>query len=171
MYQISDGKTVSAYVKQQVKDEVAELAKNGSVPALAVIIVGDDPASKVYVGNKKKACEMTGMKSIEYALDENTSESELLELIGKLNNDKEINGILCQLPLPKHINEETILNSIAVEKDVDAFHPSNVGRIMIGDYDFVPCTPAGIMEMIKEDNQNTIKQIIVILADSKFKND
>ena len=104
MYQIIDGKTVSAYVKQQVKDEVAKLAENGSVPALAVIIVGNDPASKVYVGNKKKACEMTGMKSIEYALDENTSEEELLELIYKLNSDMEVNGILCQLPLPEHIN-------------------------------------------------------------------
>ena len=108
MYNIIDGKTVSAYVKQQVKDEVAILAQNGSVPALAVIIVGNDPASKVYVGNKKKACEMTGMKSIEYALDENTSEAELLELIDKLNSDKEVNGILCQLPLPKHINEDKI---------------------------------------------------------------
>ncbi len=148
MYQLIDGKTVSAYVKQQVKDEVAELSKNGSVPALAVIIVGDDPASKVYVGNKKKACEMTGMKSIEYALDESTSEKELLELIEKLNADKDVNGILCQLPLPKHINEDKIIDAIAPEKDVDGFSAVNVGRIWLGKYEISPCTPMGVIELL-----------------------
>ena len=138
MYQIIDGKTVSAYVKQQVKDEVAKLSESGSVPALAVIIVGNDPASKVYVGNKKKACEMTGMKSIEYALDESTSEAELLELIDKLNNDKQVNGILCQLPLPKHINEDKIIDAIAPEKDVDGFSAVNVGKIWLGKYEISP---------------------------------
>ncbi len=148
MYKIIDGKAVSAYVKEQVKNEVAELAKNGSVPALAVIIVGDDPASKVYVGNKKKACEMTGMRSVEYALPAETTEEELLELIAKLNNDKEINGILCQLPVPKHINEDKIIDAIAPEKDVDGFSAVNVGRIWLGKYEISPCTPMGVIELL-----------------------
>ena len=148
MYKIIDGKAVSAYVKEQVKNEVAELAKNGSVPALAVIIVGDDPASKVYVGNKKKACEMTGMRSVEYALPAETTEEELLELIGKLNNDKEINGILCQLPVPKHINEDKIIDAIAPEKDVDGFSAVNVGKIWLGKYEISPCTPMGVIELL-----------------------
>lgn len=148
MYKIIDGKAVSAYVKEQVKNEVAELAKNGSVPALAVIIVGDDPASKVYVGNKKKTCEMTGMRSVEYALPAETTEEELLELIGKLNNDKEINGILCQLPVPKHINEDKIIDAIAPEKDVDGFSAVNVGKIWLGKYEISPCTPMGVIELL-----------------------
>ncbi len=117
---------------------------------MAVIIVGDDPASRVYVNNKKKACEQIGVYSEEYALPEETTQEELLALIEKLNNDKKINGILVQLPVPKHINEETIINAIKPEKDVDAFHPVNVGKIMVGNFDFVPCTPAGVMELIKE---------------------
>ena len=148
MYKIIDGKAVSAYVKEQVKNEVAELAKNGSVPALAVIIVGDDPASKVYVGNKKKACEMTGMRSVEYALPAETTEDELLELIDKLNKDKEINGILCQLPVPKHINEDKIIDAIAPEKDVDGFSAVNVGKIWLGKYEISPCTPMGVIELL-----------------------
>ena len=148
MNQIIDGKTVSAYVKQQVKEEVAKLSENGRVPALAVIIVGNDPASKVYVGNKKKACEMTGIKSVEYALSENTSEEELLELIDKLNKDKEINGILCQLPLPKHICEDKIIDAIAPEKDVDGFSAVNVGKIWLGKYEISPCTPMGVIELL-----------------------
>ena len=148
MYKIIDGKVVSAYVKEQVKNEVAELAKNGSVPALAVIIVGDDPASKVYVGNKKKACEMTGMRSVEYALPAETTEDELLELIEKLNKDKEINGILCQLPVPKHINEDKIIDAIAPEKDVDGFSAVNVGKIWLGKYEISPCTPMGVIELL-----------------------
>ena len=139
---------VKAYVKEQVKNEVAELAKSCSVPALAVIIVGDDPASKVYVGNKKKACEMTGMRSVEYALPAETTEEELLELIGKLNNDKEINGILCQLPVPKHINEDKIIDAIAPEKDVDGFSAVNVGKIWLGKYEISPCTPMGVIELL-----------------------
>ncbi len=148
MYKIIDGKAVSAYVKEQVRNEVAELSKSGSVPALAVIIVGDDPASKVYVGNKKKACEMTGMRSVEYALPDETTEEELLELIGKLNNDKEINGILCQLPVPKHINEDKIIDAIAPEKDVDGFSAVNVGKIWLGKYEISPCTPMGVIELL-----------------------
>lgn len=143
-----DGKTISSAVKERVRLGVSELREKGISVGLAVIIVGNDPASKVYVANKKKACEALGIISEEYALDESTTEAELLELINTLNAKKSINGILCQLPLPKHLNEKVIINSISPEKDVDAFHPHNVGRIMIGDYDFVPCTPAGIMEML-----------------------
>lgn len=143
-----DGKAISAAVKERVKSGVAELNKKGITVGLAVIIVGEDPASKVYVANKKKACEALGIISEEYALPEATTEAELLALIKELNSKSSINGILCQLPLPRHLDEKLIINSIVPEKDVDAFHPQNVGRIMIGDYDFVPCTPAGIMEML-----------------------
>jgi len=149
MSKLIDGKVISAAVKAKVADGVAELKKQGISVGLAVIIVGDDPASKVYVANKKKACEALGIVSEEYALPENTTEEELLALVDRLNNAKHINGILCQLPLPKHLNEKVIIDSILPEKDVDAFHPANVGKIMIGDYDFVPCTPAGVMEMLK----------------------
>ncbi len=148
MSKIIDGKVISATVKQRVADEVKKLNEKGISVGLAVIIVGEDPASKVYVANKKKACEALGIISEEYALPETTTEQELLELIKELNNKKSINGILCQLPLPKHLDEKLIINSILPEKDVDAFHPVNVGRIMIGDYDFLPCTPAGVMEML-----------------------
>jgi len=129
---------------------VANLKKEGKEIGLAVIIVGDNPASRVYVNNKKKACEYIGINSYEYALKEDTTENELIDLIKTLNNDKKINGILVQLPLPKHINEEAVINTIDVKKDVDAFHPVNVGKIMIGNYDFLPCTPAGVMELIAE---------------------
>ncbi len=122
----------------------------GVHPGLAVIIVGDDPASRVYVNNKKKMCTEIGMLSEEYALPAETTQEELLDLVCTLNSKKEIHGILVQLPLPKHIDEKTVLNAILPEKDVDAFHPVNVGKIMIGDFDFLPCTPAGIMELIAE---------------------
>ncbi len=129
---------------------MAQLKEKGINPGLAVIIVGNDPASRVYVNNKKKACEYVGIYSEEYALDENTSQEELLELIDRLNKDKKISGILVQLPVPKHIDEEIIINAIDPKKDVDAFHPVNVGKIMVGNFDFVPCTPAGVMELIRE---------------------
>lgn len=149
MSNIIDGKAVSRSVKDRIKEEVTALkAEHGVVPGLAVIIVGDNPASRIYVNNKKKACEYVGFDSYEYALPEETTETELLELIKKLNNDEKIDGILCQLPLPKHIDENVIINNIAPNKDVDAFHPVNVGKIMIGDYSFLPCTPAGVMELI-----------------------
>ena len=148
MYKLIDGKVISTAVKERVKNEVSELNKNNISVGLAVIIVGEDPASKVYVANKKKACEALGIISKEYALPETTTQEELLSLIDTLNNDKEINGILCQLPLPHHLDEKLIINSINPEKDVDAFHPVNVGKIMIGDYYFLPCTPAGVMEML-----------------------
>lgn len=145
---IIDGKKVSAEVKEQVRLETLELAKKGIKPGLAVIIVGDDSASRVYVNNKKKACEAVGFLSREYALPATTTQEELLSLVDELNNDKEINGILCQLPLPKGLDEKAVIEAISPLKDVDAFHAINVGKIMIGDYDFLPCTPAGVMEML-----------------------
>ena len=168
MQKIIDGKAISSFVKDRVKNGVEELKNKGISVGLAVIIVGEDPASKVYVANKKKACESLGIVSEEYALPENTTEQELLALINELNNKKSINGILCQLPLPKHLDEKLIINSILPEKDVDAFHPSNVGRIMIGDYDFVPCTPAGIMEMLAYENIDVEGKNCVVIGRSNI---
>ncbi len=168
MAKLIDGKVISAAVKAEVADEVAKLKNQGITPGLAVIIVGEDPASKVYVANKEKACESIGMASFKYALPENTTEAELLELINKLNNDAKVNGILCQLPLPRHLNEELIINSIVPEKDVDAFHPHNVGKIMIGNYDFLPCTPAGIMEMLKFENIDIEGKECVVIGRSNI---
>ena len=149
MAKIIDGKEVSAQVKEQVKEEAAQLkAATGLQVGLAVVIVGNNPASRVYVNNKKKACEAVGFQSFEYALDEDTTQEELLELVEVLNENPQVNGILVQLPLPKQIDEKAIINAISPDKDVDAFHPSNVGRIMIGSYAFLPCTPAGVMELI-----------------------
>ena len=141
-YQILDGKKVSQKVKDSLKEKVAQLKKEGVNPGLAVVIVGDDSASRVYVNNKKKACEYCGIYSEEYALPGETTQEELLELVEKLNNKSDIHGILVQLPLPKHIDEETVINAIRPEKDVDAFHPANVGKIMIGNFDFLPFPPA-----------------------------
>ena len=149
---IIDGKKVSAQLKEQVRIETEELVKKGIKPGLAVIIVGDDPASRVYVNNKKKACEKVGFLSKEFALPATTTQEELLALVNELNEDKEINGILCQLPLPKGLDEKAVIEAISPLKDVDAFHASNVGKIMIGDYDFLPCTPAGVMEMLHSYN-------------------
>lgn len=165
---IIDGKAISASVKERVKQGVTELNAQGISVGLAVIIVGEDPASKVYVANKKKACEALGIISEEYALPESTTEAELLELIDTLNNKKSINGILCQLPLPRHLDEKLIINSILPEKDVDAFHPHNVGRIMIGDYDFVPCTPAGIMEMLEYEGIEVEGKSCVVIGRSNI---
>ncbi len=143
-----DGKAVSAQVRARVAGEVAALREKGVVPGLAVIIVGDDPASRVYVNNKKKACAEVGIRSEEFALPADTTQLQLMALVHQLNERKDISGILCQLPLPKHLEEKQVVEAIAPEKDVDAFHPSNVGRIMIGDYHFLPCTPAGVMELL-----------------------
>lgn len=150
MAKILNGKEVSARIKGELRIEAEELKKQGIMPGLAVIIVGDDPASRVYVNNKKKACEEIGILSEEYALPKETKEEELLALIDRLNDDKKISGILVQLPLPECIDEEKVINRINPKKDVDAFHPVNVGKIMVGNYDFVPCTPAGVMELIAE---------------------
>lgn len=149
MATIIDGKLVSKKVKSDVAEEVSALKEKGITPGLAVIIVGDDPASRVYVNNKKKACAEVGFYSEEYALPAETTMEELLQVIDVLNDRDDIDGILCQLPLPKHLDEKAVIDYIDSSKDVDAFSPVNVGKIMIGDYDFLPCTPAGVMELLK----------------------
>lgn len=148
MAQIIDGKKISAAVKAEVAAGVASLKERGIETGLAVVLVGDDPASRVYVNNKKKACALCGIRSFEYTLPAETKEEELLALVGKLNADPAVNGILVQLPLPPQIDEQKVIAAIAPEKDVDAFTEGNVGRIMIGDYHFLPCTPAGCMTLI-----------------------
>ena len=163
-----DGKQISLEVKERVRLGVQELAAQGVSVGLAVIIVGDDPASKIYVSNKKKACEALGIDSREFALPADTAQADLLELIDRLNKDSHINGILCQLPLPKHLDEKAVIAAISPEKDVDAFHPHNVGRIMIGDYDFVPCTPAGIMEMLAHENISVEGKNCVVIGRSNI---
>lgn len=147
--QIIDGKKVSAQVKEEVRKQTLELKEtHGITPGLAVVIVGDDPASRVYVNNKKKACEVVGFKSEEYALPASTTQEELLKLVNTLNNKEDVNGILVQLPLPEHLDDKAVIEAIYPQKDVDAFHAVNVGKIMLGEYDFLPCTPSGVMEML-----------------------
>ncbi|MGN0487030.1 MAG: bifunctional methylenetetrahydrofolate dehydrogenase/methenyltetrahydrofolate cyclohydrolase FolD [Acutalibacteraceae bacterium] len=148
MFTLIDGKEVSAHVKQQVKQRVEQLRQQGIEPCLAVIIVGDDPASRVYVNNKKKACTATGIKSLEFALPAETTQQELLALIDRLMKDDSVNGILCQLPLPGHIDEKAVIDAIKAEKDVDGFSNENVGKIWLGDYDISPCTPMGVIELL-----------------------
>lgn len=165
MAKIIEGKAVS----QQVKDEIrTEIERDGLSIGLAVVIVGNNQASRVYVNNKKKACEVCGIKSFEYALPEETTEEQLLELVDTLNEDKNINGILVQLPLPKQINEEKIIERISPEKDVDAFHATNVGKIMIGNYAFLPCTPAGVMELIHSTGTEISGKECVVIGRSNI---
>ncbi len=160
MAMIIDGKAISAKVREEIKAEVEKLGKK---PGLAVVIVGEDPASKVYVRNKAKGCAEVGFYSEVHELPENTTERDLLDLIERLNHDDNINGILVQLPLPKHLDEKAVINAIRPEKDVDAFHPVNTGKIMIGDYDFLPCTPAGVMRLLKESGVEVSgKQCVVV---------
>ena len=168
MAEIISGKVVSAAKREEIKNRVAELNNKGKQVGLAVIIVGNNSASRVYVNNKKKACEEVGINSYEYALPEETTQEELLELIKELNTNDEVNGILCQLPLPSHIDEQAVINSISPKKDVDAFHPFNVGHIMIGDYTFLPCTPAGIMEMLKYYNISVNGKKCVVIGRSNI---
>ena len=163
-----DGKVISAHIKQQVKAQVDELKAKGIEPCLAVIIVGDDFASRTYVNNKKRTCEEVGIKSLEFALPAETTQDELLALVDKLNADESVNGILCQLPIPKHIDEKVILNAIKPEKDVDAFHPVNAGHIMIGDCVLKPCTPAGIMEMLKYEGIDVAGKNCVVIGRSNI---
>jgi len=167
-YQILDGKKVSQKVKDDLKQKVSVLKEKGVNTGLAVVIVGDDPASRVYVNNKKKACQYCGIYSEEYALSAQTTEDELLELVSTLNKKDDIHGILVQLPLPKHINEETILNAIDPKKDVDAFHPVNVGKIMIGNFDFLPCTPAGVMELLDDAGIDICGKNCVVIGRSNI---
>lgn len=163
MAKIIDGKHISQEIKDELKQEVAVLKASGRECALAVIQVGNDPASSVYVRNKKKACEYIGIRSLSYELDENTSEDELLALIDKLNADPSVHGILCQLPLPKHMDEDKVIKRISPEKDVDGFHPQNVGALVIGQQGFVSCTPAGIIQLLKHSNiQMEGKHCVVI---------
>lgn len=168
MAKIINGKEISAAVKQRIATEVAQLTEQGTRPGLAVIIVGNDPASKVYVGSKERTCIELGMYSEKYELPENTTEEELLSLVGRLNRDEKIHGILCQLPLPRHLNEKAVIDAIAPEKDVDAFHVQNVGKIMLGDYDFLPCTPAGIMEMLKYSDIDPAGKHCVVIGRSNI---
>lgn len=165
---ILDGKAVSAKVKEEVKAEVEALKKQGVSVGLAVIIVGNNPASRTYVNNKKKACEAAGIVSEEYALPEETTQEELLALVRELNQKDSINGILCQLPLPKQLDEEAVIAAISEKKDVDAFSAVNVGHIMIGDYSFLPCTPAGIMEILRHYNIDVAGKECVVIGRSNI---
>ena len=152
MAKLIDGKRISAEIKDELKREVAEWKAKGKEAALAVIQVGNDPASSVYVRNKKRACEYIGIGSLNYELPEKTTEAELLDLIAELNAKKEVSGILVQLPLPKHMDEDKVIRAIDPAKDVDGFHPQNVGALVIGQKGFVSCTPAGIIELLKRND-------------------
>ncbi len=163
-----DGKIISESIKQRVAAQVNEIKAEGIEPCLAVIIVGDDFASRTYVNNKKKTCDYVGIKSLEFALPQETTQEELLALVEKLNADDSVNGILCQLPIPKHIDEKVILNAIRPDKDVDAFHPVNAGHIMIGDGVLLPCTPAGIMEMLKYEGIEVAGKNCVVIGRSNI---
>lgn len=163
-----DGKAVSAKLRETMKMEVEVLAEDGITPGLAVVIVGEDPASKIYVRNKKKACEEIGIYSEEHALPAETTQEELLALVDKLNKQPDIDGILVQLPLPAHLDEKAVIEAICPEKDVDAFHAQNVGKIMIGDYKFLPCTPAGVMELIKSTGIEVAGKECVVVGRSNI---
>lgn len=165
---ILDGKLTSAKVRQRIKAEVDALPEGVRRPGLAVVIVGDDPASHVYVRNKKKGCEEVGFLSREYALPESTTEEELIALVEELNGDSEIDGILVQLPLPRHLDDKKVIEHIDPSKDVDAFSYHNVGRITVGDYDFLPCTPAGVMELLHEYNIDVSGKNAVVVGRSNI---
>ena len=168
MAKIIDGKALAQSIKENIAREVAALKEKGVTPGLAVILVGDDPASKVYVNNKKKACAQVGIYSEEYLLPADTDEKTLLDLIAKLNADKNISGVLLQAPIPPHLEYRKISETISPDKDVDAFHPYNVGKIMIGDFDFVPCTPAGVIELIKSTGTEIAGKNCVVIGRSNI---
>lgn len=165
---IIDGKRISKEIKEEIRDKVSKLNREGKDVALAVILVGENPASQVYVRNKQKACEFTGIKSLSYNLPEDTSEEELLDLIEELNHRDDVNGILVQLPLPKQINEERILDRIDPKKDVDGFHPVSVGNLSIGRPGYVSCTPAGIIELLKRSDIPMDGKNVVIVGRSNI---
>lgn len=165
---IIDGKRISKEIKEEIRDKVSKLHREGKEVALAVILVGENPASQVYVRNKQKACEFTGIKSLSYNLPEDTSEEELLDLIEELNHRDDVNGILVQLPLPKQINEERILDRIDPKKDVDGFHPVSVGNLSIGRPGYVSCTPAGIIELLKRSDIPMDGKNVVIVGRSNI---
>ena len=166
--QIIDGKAIAAEVREEAGAEVKELQSLGVRVGLAVVIVGDDPASRIYVNNKKKACESLGILSREYALPAQTTQEELLALVERLNGDPTVNGILVQLPLPAHLSSEEVIAAISPLKDVDAFHAQNVGKIMIGDYDFLPCTPAGCMRLIHSTGVDVCGKKCVVVGRSNI---
>lgn len=168
MAKLIDGKAVAVSVRAQVAQEVLQLKAKGITPGLAVVIVGDDPASRTYVNNKKKACAEVGVYSEEYALPASTSQQELLDLVNQLNQKKDIHGILVQSPLPNGLNETAIVEAIQPNKDVDAFHPSNVGRIMIGNFHFLPCTPAGVIELLHSANIDICGKNCVVIGRSNI---
>lgn len=168
MANIIDGKLISTQIKDELKEKVANLKKEGKQITLAVIQVGNDPASTVYVGNKKKACEYIGINSLAYELPEDITEESLLKTIEDLNNDDKVNGILVQLPLPKHIDEDKVIKTIAPEKDVDGFHPSSVGALLIGQEGFLPCTPAGIIQLIKRSGISIEGKECVVIGRSNI---
>lgn len=168
MAQLIDGKRISKEIKEELKQEVAQLKENGRECCLAVIQVGNDPASSVYVGNKKKACEYIGVNSLSFELADTVTEKELLDLIEKLNQDASVHGILCQLPLPKHIDENKVIRAISPKKDVDGFHPENVGALVIGQQGFVSCTPAGIVQLLKRSNVEICGKHCVIVGRSNI---
>lgn len=163
MAKIIDGKAIAAKIRSEITEGVKELKLRGITPGLAVVLVGDDPASRVYVSMKEKACQDAGIFSDEYKLAADTSEAELLELVEKLNNDPRIHGILVQLPLPPQIDTEKVLEAISPKKDADGFHPYNVGRLSVGKPLFQPCTPYGVMVMLKEEGVDLSgKEVVVI---------
>lgn len=168
MYQIIDGKKISQEIKDELREKAALLKEQGESRCLAVIQVGNDPASSVYVNNKKKACEYIGIESLSYELPEETAEEELLKLIGELNENSRVSGILVQLPLPKHINEDKVLLSISPKKDVDGFHPVNVGNLSIGRPGFVSCTPAGVIQLLKRSGIEIQGRECVVLGRSNI---
>ena len=168
MAKIIDGKKISAEIKEELKTEVAAYAAQGKKCALAVIQVGADPASSVYVRNKKKACAYIGIESLSYELPEETTEEELLALIQKLNDNPDVHGILCQLPLPKHICEDHVIQAIDPQKDVDGFHPQNVGALVVGKKGFVSCTPAGIIQLLKRSNIEIAGKHCVVIGRSNI---
>jgi methylenetetrahydrofolate dehydrogenase (NADP+)/methenyltetrahydrofolate cyclohydrolase len=165
---IIDGKKISTQIKDELKERVSLLHKNGIQITLAVIQVGNDPASSVYVQNKKKACEYIGINSLSYELPETTTQEELLSLVNKLNTDATVNGILVQLPLPKHIDEDTVIQNILPAKDVDGFHPQNVGALSIGQKGFISCTPAGVIELLKRSGIEIEGKECVVLGRSNI---
>ena len=169
MAKIIDGKAISAQIRAEIKEQTAAfVAEHGFAPGLAVIIVGSDPASQVYVRNKRRACDEVGFYSEAYELPESTTQEELIALVDKLNADKNIHGILCQLPLPRHLDENGVILRIDPAKDVDAFHPYNVGKIMIGDYDFLPCTPAGVMALLERSGIEVSGKECVVVGRSNI---
>ncbi len=168
MYQIIDGKKIAQEIKDELKEQVAALKADGKTLCLAVIQVGNDPASSVYVGNKKKACAYIGIDSLSYELPEDTTQEDLLDLVKALNADKKVNGILVQLPLPQHIDEETIIQTISPDKDVDGFHMRNVGALCVGSKGFVSCTPLGIIQLLKRSQIEIEGKRCVVLGRSNI---